>query len=74
MLLQDVQHALVAAGQSAQAAVQMAPGQVFQMLQTQVAVLAYSDVFVITACLSFLMVPLALLMSNVKPKASGSVE
>ncbi len=74
VLLQDVQQALMAAGHSAQAAMQMAPGQVFQMLQTQVAVLAYNDVFVITACLSFLMVPLALLMSSVKPKASGGGE
>ncbi len=31
---------------------QLAPGQVFQMLQAQVAVLAYNDVFLITGCVA----------------------
>ncbi len=71
VLLQQVQQGLIDAGQSAAQAAQMAPGQVFGMLRNQVAVLAYNDVFLITACLSFIMIPTALLMSNVKAKASG---
>jgi MFS transporter, DHA2 family, multidrug resistance protein len=70
-LLQQIQQGLIDAGQSTAQAAQMAPGQVFQMLRDQVAVLAYNDVFLITACLSFIMIPTALLMSNVKAKASG---
>ena len=70
-LLQQVQQGLVDAGQSMAQATQMAPGQVFQMLQEQVAVLAYNDVFLITACLSLLMIPTALFMSSIKTKSSG---
>jgi DHA2 family multidrug resistance protein len=61
----------VNAGQSMAQAVQGAPGQVFQMLQTQSAVLAYSDVFMITGLMSLVMIPTALLMSGIKTKASG---
>jgi DHA2 family multidrug resistance protein len=71
VLLQQVRQALVDAGQSVAQANQMAPGQVFQMLQSQVAVLAYNDVFLITACLAFLMIPTALLMSGIKAKSGG---
>jgi DHA2 family multidrug resistance protein len=71
VLLQQVQQALVNGGQSVGQAMQAAPGQVFQMLQTQVAVLAYNDVFLITACMSLLMIPTALLMSGIKTKSSG---
>ena len=70
-LLQQVQQALIGAGQSVAQATQAAPGQVFQMLQTQVAVLAYNDVFLITACMSFVMIPTALLMSGIKTKSDG---
>jgi MFS transporter, DHA2 family, multidrug resistance protein len=70
-LLQQVQHALLNSGQSMEQAIHNAPGQVYEMLQTQVAVLAYNDVFLITACMAFVLVPAALLMSGVKPKASG---
>jgi DHA2 family multidrug resistance protein len=70
-LLQRTQHALVDTGQSMAQAVQAAPGQIYQMLQGQVAVLAYNDVFLITACLAFVMIPTALLMTGVKPKSSG---
>ena len=52
-------------------AMQGAPGQVFQMLHEQAAVLAYNDVFLITACMSLLMIPTALLMSGIKAKSSG---
>jgi DHA2 family multidrug resistance protein len=70
-LLRHVQQAMIDAGQSAAQAAQAAPGQIFQMLQGQVAVLAYNDVFLITACLSFIMIPTALFMSGIKTKSSG---
>ena len=71
VLLQQVQQALVDAGQSMAQATQAAPGQIYQMLQGQVAVLAYNDVFLITACLSFIMIPTALCMSGIKTKSGG---
>jgi hypothetical protein len=70
-LLQQVQQGLVDTGQSMAQATQMAPGQIMQMLQSQVAVLAYNDVFLITALLSFLMIPTALFMSNTKASSGG---
>ena len=33
--------------------------------------LAYNDVFLITACLSFVMIPTALLMSGIRAKSGG---
>jgi DHA2 family multidrug resistance protein len=71
VLLQQVQQGLVDAGQSVGQAMQAAPGQVFQMLQGQVAVLAYNDVFLITAGMSLVMIPTALLMSGIKTKSGG---
>ncbi len=62
-LLQQVQQALHNSGQTLAQAAHNAPGKVFAMLQAQTAVLAYSDVFLITACLSYLLLPAALLMS-----------
>jgi DHA2 family multidrug resistance protein len=41
------------------------------MLQTQSAVLAYTDVFLITGAMALLMIPAALMMSGVKAKARG---
>jgi MFS transporter, DHA2 family, multidrug resistance protein len=73
VLLQQVQHGLMAAGQSAEAALRAAPGEVFGMLQGQTTALAYSDVFFITACMSFVMVPMALLLSGGKAQ-SGRAE
>jgi DHA2 family multidrug resistance protein len=70
-LLQQTQQGLVEFGHSAAQAMQMAPGQVFQMLQTQSAVLAYNDVFLLTALMSFVMIPTALLMSGLKAKSGG---
>jgi DHA2 family multidrug resistance protein len=71
VLLQQVQQALVNAGHTTAQAIQMAPGQIYQMLHGQVAVLAYNNVFFITALMSFVMIPTALLMSNIKAKSSG---
>jgi DHA2 family multidrug resistance protein len=72
-LLQRVQQGLVDAGQSMAQAVQSAPGQVFQLLRAQAAILAYTDIFLITAGMALIMIPAALLLSAVKPKASGGV-
>ncbi|HEY0182120.1 MAG TPA: DHA2 family efflux MFS transporter permease subunit [Rhodopila sp.] len=71
VLLQQTQQALMDAGQSMAQAVQGAPGQVLQMVQGQVAVLAYNDVFLITAAMSLAMIPTALLMSGIRTKSSG---
>jgi DHA2 family multidrug resistance protein len=70
-LLRQTQQGLIDLGHSTAQAMQMAPGQVFQMLQTQSAVLAYNDVFLLTALMSFVMIPTALLMSGIKTKSSG---
>jgi DHA2 family multidrug resistance protein len=70
-LLQQIQQALVNSGQSVQQAIQGAPGEVFQMLRTQTAVLAYNDVFLISACMAFVLIPTALLLSGVKAKAAS---
>ncbi len=67
VLLQQVQQGLIDVGQAAG----QAQAEINQMLQGQVAVLAYNDVFLITAGLSLLMVPVALLMSGIKTKAGG---
>jgi DHA2 family multidrug resistance protein len=71
VLLQQVQDGLMSLGQSMGQAINAAPGQVYGMLQTQSAVLAYSDVFLITGIMALVMIPAALLMSGVKPKPSG---
>jgi DHA2 family multidrug resistance protein len=68
-LLHSLQAAGVSLGQTAEAARQLAPGQVFQILQGQNAVLAYNDVFVISGLLALLLVPIGLFMSGGKPKA-----
>ncbi len=71
VLLQQIQQAIVATGQTMEQAVLQAPNQVFLMLQSQAATLAYNDVFLITALLSLAIAVAGLLMSNVKPSASG---
>jgi MFS transporter, DHA2 family, multidrug resistance protein len=71
VLLQRVQQELINLGHSAAAAAQMAPGQIYQMLQSQDAILSYNHVFFVTACMAFVMIPTALLMSGGKPKPSA---
>ena len=71
VLLQQVQHASVNVGYSQAHATASAPGQVFQMLQEQAAVLAYNDVFQITAVIALAMTGAGLFMSNIKPQAGG---
>jgi DHA2 family multidrug resistance protein len=68
VLLQQVEHGLRDSGETLAQAIHNAPGLVFRMLQTQTAVLAYNDVFLITAGLSFIMIPTALLMSGSRAK------
>lgn len=70
----QIQQAFLNTGHSMAQAVAGAPGQVFQILQNQVSVLAYIDVFRITGFLSLALVPTALLLSGVKAKASGGAE
>ncbi|MDB5394464.1 MAG: EmrB/QacA family drug resistance transporter [Rhodospirillales bacterium] len=72
--LQHVQQTLIDAGQSAAQAAQSAPGQVLQMLRAQAAILAYSDVFTITAGMCLIMIPTALLMSGIKSKGGAASE
>jgi DHA2 family multidrug resistance protein len=67
--LQDVQQGLVDTGLSVAQAAQAAPGQVLQILQTQVAILSYEDIFFLTAGLSLAFIPTALLMSGIKATA-----
>jgi DHA2 family multidrug resistance protein len=69
VLVQEVARASAAVGQSIEAAKQTAPGHVFEILQTQVAVLAYNDVFYISGCLALAMVPIALFMAGGKQAA-----
>jgi len=69
VLLQDLQGAAMSLGHAAQMAKQMAPGEVFRILQAQSAALAYNDTFLFTGCLALLLVPIGLLMSGGKSKA-----
>jgi DHA2 family multidrug resistance protein len=71
VLLQNLQGAAMSLGHAAQMAKQLAPGEVFQILQTQSAVLAYNDTFIITGVLALLLVPIGLFMSAGKAKAKS---
>jgi MFS transporter, DHA2 family, multidrug resistance protein len=70
-LLQQIVRASTSLGQSFASARRAAPGDVYQMLQDQVSVLAYSDVFYISGCIALIMVPIALLMSGGKFEAKS---
>ena len=67
-LLNQIAQALQDHGTPAMAALARAPSQVYQMLQTQEAILAYIDVFWYTGLLALVLIPTALLMSG-KPAA-----
>ncbi|HWL80599.1 MAG TPA: DHA2 family efflux MFS transporter permease subunit [Roseomonas sp.] len=69
--LQRIEQALIDHGYSAGAAGQLAMGQMAQMLREQVAILAYSDTFRITAALALLIVPLAFLFTGKKVQGGG---
>jgi DHA2 family multidrug resistance protein len=68
-LVATYENALVSAGQTAQAAHDMALGRVFQTIRTQAAILSYSDTFFYCALAAFAVVPLAFLMTS--KKAAG---
>jgi DHA2 family multidrug resistance protein len=65
-LVSTYSHALVAAGQTAQAAHDMALGRVLQTIRTQAAIMAYADTFVWCAVAAFAVVPLTFLMTSKK--------
>jgi DHA2 family multidrug resistance protein len=69
--LQQIQQALVDNGTAVAQAMSAAQAQMYQMLQMQAAVMAYIEVFFLTALLSLVMVPAALLMSGIKTKSGG---
>ncbi len=71
VLLQRVQQEFIDVGTPLSQAVRSAPGEVYQMLQTQAAVLAYNDVFIMMGLASLLLAACGFLLSNAKPKASG---
>jgi DHA2 family multidrug resistance protein len=59
-----VEQALLAHGHAAATTASQATGWLYQQLHQQAAVLAYSDVFLTTAILSFCIVPFCFLMSS----------
>ena len=62
--MKQVEHSLLAQGHAAGTTMQGATNWLYQQLHAQAAVLAYSDVFMVTAVLSFLIVPLCFFASN----------
>jgi len=70
-LVAQYETALTAMGRAANTAHQAAVGEVYQVFRTQVAVLAYSDVFLFFSFLAFCAVPFCFLISA--RKAGGSV-
>ncbi|WP_043835206.1 DHA2 family efflux MFS transporter permease subunit [Muricoccus aerilatus] len=69
--LQQIRQALIDYGYSASQAAELATGQMQRMLRDQVAVLAYSDAFLIVAGVALLIVPLGLMFSGVKVQGGG---
>jgi DHA2 family multidrug resistance protein len=63
-LLQQIAHGMAQHGTAMAKALEAAPNNVYQTLQTQTAVLAYIDVFMYTGFLALVLIPTALLMSN----------
>jgi DHA2 family multidrug resistance protein len=68
-LVNTYTHAIAAMGRTDISPHETAVGQVYQVFRTQVAVLAYSDVFLILSIVAFAVVPLCFLLSG--QKASG---
>ena len=69
--LQQIRQALIDYGYSASQAADLATGQMSQILRAQVAVLAYSDAFLIVAGIALLIVPIGLLFSAAKVQGGG---
>jgi DHA2 family multidrug resistance protein len=72
VLIQHIAQAAINTGTSTTGAMRLAMGQVYQILLTQTAVLAYNRVFVLTGILALVLVPSALFMSNIKTKTGGA--
>jgi DHA2 family multidrug resistance protein len=64
---------LEAMGYTASSAHDIALGMAYQAFRTQVAVLAYSDVFVVAGVVAFAVIPFCFLLSGMKGGGSGSV-
>ena len=73
VLLQQVEQALVGTGHSLAQAMQMAPGQVFTDAAVAGRRAGLHRRVLLTACMSFVMIPTALLMSGVKPQGGGGM-
>jgi DHA2 family multidrug resistance protein len=68
-LLAQYADALKAMGHSAAAAHDMAMGQIYRMVGTQAAIMAYSDTFIVCAVVAFAVTPFCFLMTP--RKSSG---
>lgn len=68
MTMNEVQAAYLAQGFPAAGTAGQATGWLYQQLRTQASILAYSDVFMLTAILAFAIIPLCFFLSN---KTSG---
>ncbi len=64
MTMNQLQGAFLAQGNTAAGTAQQATNWLYQQLHLQAAILAYSDVFMITAIMSFAIVPFCFLMSS----------
>ena len=64
MTMNDLQAAFLARGNPAGGTAQQATNWLYQQLHAQAAILAYSDVFMTTAIISFMIVPFCFLMSS----------
>ena len=70
-LTQTYERALMASGNTASAAQAGAIGRVYEMFRGQVAILAYSDVFLIFSLVAFAVVPFCFLLSSKKAGMSA---
>ncbi len=71
-LVMQYSNSLVAMGHSAAVAQQMALGRIYRMIQTQAAIMSYSDTFVACAVVAFLVAPFAFLMTARKSDGGGA--
>jgi DHA2 family multidrug resistance protein len=69
-LVASYERTLIATGHAAQYAHDVAVGKVYQMFQAQVAILAYSDVFLFFGFAALCVVPLCFLASGGRAKAA----
>jgi MFS transporter, DHA2 family, multidrug resistance protein len=72
-LVASYERTLIAMGHAAQYAHEVAVGKVYLMFQAQVAILAYSDVFLFFGFAALCVVPLCFLASGGRPKAAGGM-